>query len=63
MLDDEFNKRQAILLRDLATRADPFIRRRLLDLANRYERPKPRPIPLPSVGVFDHSDSRGQDDG
>ncbi|QIG96777.1 hypothetical protein [Bradyrhizobium sp. 6(2017)] len=40
MLDDEFNKQRAILVRDLADRADdPFIKRRLLALAARYEGP------------------------
>ena len=35
MLEDEFNKQRANLLRDLASHADPFIKRRLLDLAAR----------------------------
>ncbi|WP_050421452.1 hypothetical protein [Bradyrhizobium tropiciagri] len=40
MLDNEFNKQRAILIRDLADRADdPFIKRRLLALAARYEGP------------------------
>jgi len=38
MLDDEFNRQRANLVRDLATRADPFTRRRLLELALRYEK-------------------------
>ncbi|WGR73687.1 MULTISPECIES: hypothetical protein [unclassified Bradyrhizobium] len=44
MLDDEFNKQRAKVLRDLAEQADPFIRRRLLRLVERYE-PKRRPAP------------------
>ena len=37
MLDDEFNKQRAKILRDLAEQADPFIKRRLLKLVERYE--------------------------
>jgi hypothetical protein len=49
MLDDEFNKRQVNLLRELASRADPFIKKRLLDLTRRYERPARTPLPLPTI--------------
>ncbi len=34
-MDDDFNKDRAILVRDLANNADPFTRKRLLDLAIR----------------------------
>jgi hypothetical protein len=37
MLDDSFNKDRARLVRDLAGRADPFTKKRLLDLVERYE--------------------------
>jgi hypothetical protein len=37
MLDEEFRKQRASLVRDLASRADPFIKKRLLALASRYE--------------------------
>ncbi|MEK9282741.1 hypothetical protein MTR72_24415 [Bradyrhizobium sp. ISRA442] len=37
MLDDEFNQQRAKLLRELAEQADPFIKKRLLNLAQRYE--------------------------
>ena len=38
MLDQEFKKQRARTVRDLAEKAtDPFIKRRLLDLASRYE--------------------------
>lgn len=38
MLDEEFKKHRARTVRDLAEKAnDPFIKRRLLDLASRYE--------------------------
>jgi hypothetical protein len=41
MLDEEFRKQRASLVRDLASRADPFIKKRLLALASRYEDTKP----------------------
>ena len=38
MLDEEFKKQRALTVRDLAEKAaDPFIKRRLLDLVARYE--------------------------
>ena len=51
MLDEKFKKQRAKAVRDLAEKADPFIKRRLLDLAARYEgddraTPKPTPIDL-----------------
>jgi hypothetical protein len=49
MLDDEFNKQRASLVRDLASCADPFIKRRLLDLATRYEKQPVKTKPLPPV--------------
>ncbi len=36
-MDEEFLKKHARLIRDLADKADPFIKRRLTDLANNYE--------------------------
>ncbi|MCK1516112.1 hypothetical protein IVB22_26935 [Bradyrhizobium sp. 190] len=36
-MDAEFYSQQALRVRDLAGKADPFIRRRLLDLAARYD--------------------------
>ena len=44
MLDEEFRKQRARTVRDLAEKAnDRFIKRRLLDLAARYEDEGPRP--------------------
>jgi hypothetical protein len=38
MLDEEFTKQRATLVRDLAAKAiDPFIKTRLLNLARRYD--------------------------
>ena len=48
-MDDDFNKERAILVRDLADKADPFTKKRLLDLAERYDARSPRrPTPLPT---------------
>jgi hypothetical protein len=58
-MDREFYRQQAQRVRDLAEKADPFTRQRLLDLAGRYdaragspsmasrmiERPQPRTVP------------------
>lgn len=46
MLDEEFNKQRASLVRDLASRADPFIKKRLLALVSRYEGTRTRPPPV-----------------
>ena len=49
MLEDSFLKNRASYIREIASKADPFIQRRLLDLANNYEgrigRP-PRELPI-----------------
>ncbi|MGY3484426.1 hypothetical protein ACVW1C_002309 [Bradyrhizobium sp. USDA 4011] len=63
MLDDEFNKQRASLVRDLASRADPSIKRRLLDLASRYEKGPPRTKPLPIVQLNDQNVSGRSDTG
>jgi hypothetical protein len=48
-MNDEFRKKQAAKIRALADKADPFVKRRLLDLAARYEQ-APRPVtPLPKI--------------
>jgi hypothetical protein len=36
-MDREFYRQQAQRVRDLAEKADPFTKRRLLDLAGRYD--------------------------
>ena len=36
-MDEEFLKERALHIRNLADKADPFIKRRLLDLAMSYE--------------------------
>ncbi|MBU6463046.1 MAG: hypothetical protein KGL35_01180 [Bradyrhizobium sp.] len=52
MLDEEFNKQRANLVRDLASRADPFIKKRLLALVSRYETTRTKP-PLVSLNGQD----------
>jgi hypothetical protein len=54
-LPDEFYREQIVRLRALATNADPFIKKRLLDLADKYnarigKKAKPG-LPLPSVTI------------
>lgn len=53
-MDQEFFKQQALRARDLAAKADPFTRKRLLDLADakaggpsRASRIIEPPVPLP----------------
>ena len=50
-MTEKFRKQQAATLRGMAEKADPFIKKRLLDLADRYERaPRPRPLtPIQSI--------------
>ena len=49
IVTEEFRLQQAATLRAMAEKADPFIKRRLLDLAARYAR-SPRPsTPLQSI--------------
>lgn len=36
-MDQEFFKQRALRVRDLAEKADPFTRKRLLDLAGKYD--------------------------
>ncbi len=38
MTDAKFLQEQLVLIRELADQADPYIRKRLLALAERYER-------------------------
>jgi hypothetical protein len=54
MLDDDFNRQRALLVRELAGRADPFIRDRLLALAMRYENKRARTKP-PATSLLDTS--------
>jgi hypothetical protein len=50
-MDEDYFKEQAARVRNIASMADPFTQRRLLDLAEKYDGRKSvrRPTPLPSV--------------
>jgi len=48
MLDEEFFKERARLIRELAEKADPVTKQRLIDLLTRYE---PRNTHVPSVTI------------
>jgi hypothetical protein len=64
VMEQEFYRGLAHRVRDLAEKADPFTRRRLLDLAKRYEakggasgsgpveRPLPAPRTTPPASIF-----------
>jgi hypothetical protein len=50
-MNEEFRKQRAMTVRALAEKADPFTKRRLLDLAARYEQ-APRPMtPIPTIAI------------
>ena len=38
MMEETFLREQLVLIRELADRADPYIKQRLLALADKYER-------------------------
>jgi hypothetical protein len=47
-MNDDFYKQRAREVRDIAAKADPFIKQRLLDLADRYDGKRNTSItPLP----------------
>jgi hypothetical protein len=48
-MKDEFRKKQARTVRAIAEKADPFTKRRLLDLASRYEQTTGSPTSLPKI--------------
>ena len=52
-MSDDYFKEQAARVRNIASFADPFTKKRLLDLAERYDagRSSPRQTPLPSVAI------------
>jgi hypothetical protein len=54
-MNEDYFKEQAARVRQIASNADPFTKRRLLDLAEKYDGRKSirRPTPLPSVTI-DH---------
>ena len=49
-MNDDFYRERAREVRDIAAKADPFIKQRLLDLADRYDGERKTTItPLPSA--------------
>ena len=50
-MNDEYFKEHVARVRQIASFADPFTKKRLLELAARYEgkSPEPRKTPLPTV--------------
>jgi hypothetical protein len=44
VMNEEFPEERARLIRELADKADPYIKRRLLDLTRRYEQTKRVPL-------------------
>jgi hypothetical protein len=51
-MDSEFLKERAAHCRFLAEKADPFIKRRLLDLAAKYEADLPKqPLQITSINL------------
>ena len=63
MLDEQFRKQRAELVRDLADKADPFIKQRLLGLAERYEgaeRPTRSQTPPPDMRLSDDHSRRSE---
>jgi hypothetical protein len=61
-MNDDFYKQRAREVRDLAAKADPFIKQRLLDLADRYDgKRKTSVTPLPSTPAAAHNISDEHD--
>ncbi|MGH6707595.1 MAG: hypothetical protein ACREEK_01370 [Bradyrhizobium sp.] len=63
MLDEQFKQQRVRMVRELAEKAnDPFIKRRLLDLATRYQDGGPRtPTPLPPLDLQFESRATGSE--
>ena len=62
MLTDQFRTDRARMVRDLASKADPHIKKRLLQLAARYEQPEHRegltPVDLQYASQIPHASGR-----
>jgi len=56
-MDEQFLRDRAKKVRDIAAKADPHTKRRLLDLAERYEKPPRPPTPLPPVSAATSKDA------
>ena len=64
-MNDAYFKEHAARVRDIASLADPFTKKRLLALAEKYDPAEPsRATPLPSVPITSkHPDRSGSDAG
>jgi hypothetical protein len=63
-MNDAYFKEQAARVRNIASLADPFTKKRLLALAERYESTKPsRRTPLPSLSVLQQGDEESGSSG
>jgi hypothetical protein len=61
-MNDDFYKQRAREVRDIAAKADPFIKQRLLDLADRYDgKRKTSVTPVPSAPATDQNMSGKHD--
>jgi hypothetical protein len=60
-MNDAYFKKHAERVRNIATLADPFTKKRLLALAEKYDAAKPlRSTPLPTVAIISkHPDRNG----
>lgn len=58
VMNDQFYKERAKVVREIAGKADPFIKKRLLDLANRYDSKPRSPTPLPPIQVAQDKQER-----
>ena len=50
-MTEDFRKQHAQAVRAMAEKADPFTKKRLLDLADRYDRQPRAPLPIPSISA------------
>lgn len=50
-VNEEFRKQRAATVRAMAEKADPFTKKRLLDLADRYDRAPRQPTTIPSIAA------------
>ena len=67
-MDDDFYKERARQIREVATQADPFIRKRLLRLAGNYDAMITRTRPavssnLPEVSADKFAENNGREKG
>lgn len=61
-MNDDFYKQRAREVRDIAAKADPFIKKRLLDLADRYDgKRKTSVTPLPPAPATNQNPSDEHD--